>query len=159
MLTTVGNSLGVQFETIDRQVMNRTGATRAVGDVVRLDNLVSPQAETTSSEYGLDSSRYSNAVLPTTAGLKWGLYGIVLEAAADNAKMRVRLQGRVKANVVGTDATAIGEPLFAANTADTLTSDVTADSKVLGFAEVVTAGATEQQIDILFFGIGMIGNG
>ena len=141
---------------------NRTGATRAVGDVVMFDTGLA-STEATEYAFGSEASAYANVTLPTsTAALGdpqvWGLFGIIVGGSlADNGLLKVRVRGRCPANVTGTAATVTGQPLIAVNAQDTLDSDHTANHKVIAIAENSTAGATEEQIDVIIDGINGFG--
>lgn len=160
----VAPALGFQPSEIDVTLMNRSGA-RVVGDIVMLD-FGQSDAAVDSIEPGDSGSVFANAILPTEAAtgsanalaLQWGVFAIVLRAAADDAPMLVRMRGIVDAIVVGTAATALGEPLVAVASQDNLDSDVVAGDKVLGICLTATAGAPAELVPVLFDGINGFGN-
>lgn len=97
---------------------NRTGATRAVGDVLQLD-VAQTATETTGYVQGGGTSVFENAVLPE-AGLEgYGTFGVVIESGSldDNRPLNVALDGIVQANI--SEAVNPGDALIVVAAADT----------------------------------------
>lgn len=94
-------------------VYNRTGATSVVGDVVIAD-IAASQAETTAITGGVDDNTgpFKNVILvPAGAGIHKDIapLGIVMEAVADNAPMKIQVCGFV-AVMNATNVGAAGTP-------------------------------------------------
>ena len=104
---------------IDILAYNRTGGSRVLGDVVQLDTSKS-QVETTGVAEGESSSIYANFVIPVAvfSGAAiggGGVYGVVQETIADNAKGKIRLRGLTQAYIIAASGTvAVGAPLVLA---------------------------------------------
>ncbi|UCC71263.1 MAG: hypothetical protein JSV86_12820 [Gemmatimonadota bacterium] len=148
-----GLPLGLQPDVEKVRVINRSAATRAVGDVVMFD-LEATDGDVSTFRPGDENSIFANVILPATAGLRNGWFAIVTEGGADNAEMTVAIRGVVKANVSGLNAAALTDELAAVNGQDTLDSDaVAAGERVIGRPLETTAGGTEEQIYVLFNGI------
>lgn len=112
---------------------NRTGATRAVGDVLQLD-AAQTEAETTGYVQGGGTSVFENAVLPEAGLLGFGTFGIVIESGSllDNRAVNVAVEGIVLAQIG--EACAPGDPLIAAAGVDTLAVGADSGAKVIGIA-------------------------
>lgn len=154
----VNNPLGVSPGPPDKAwVYNRTGAARAIGDVVMLD-IAQTATETTGTGFNDAAGIWANVVLPATAGLPHGIFavvsGLLSGAGADNALMEVTfISPKIGVNVVGTDAAAAYEALSPRNGADTLNSDAnSASEKLVGIALGASAGSSEELIDVMFNG-------
>ncbi len=151
--STVRSSLGPpdEFEFM----FNRTGATSVVGDVVQAD-IGATQAETTAATGGVEDAAgpFKNAILvpvATGAAKEIAPLGIVMEAVADNALMKVQSKGWVPVmNVtnVGAAGAAIGSALLIQATTGTAgkldTNAAAANLKYVGWitsAHTAAAGA------------------
>jgi len=121
--------------------VNRTGAALVVGDCVQID-LAGTATETTSdtdgsSRTGLQSSQFAAVIDPAAAAIASGIFGLALDATADNAVGRILVRGGdVVANVAS--ATVAGSPLVPSTNdnqlalaADTTTTD---GVKIIGIA-------------------------
>jgi len=92
---------------------NRTGAATVVGDVVQFDLLRGDGDVSTFT--GGANSVWGNVVVPTAAGIKLKLiFGVCLEAVADNADLKVMIRGTTTAACTTGDLE--DEPLVAAIT-------------------------------------------
>lgn len=132
------------------RLINRTGETQVVGNVVQLD-FADTAAETVSRDPadGI-TSVYGSAVKPETAFLKHGVFAIVTGGdLGDNEIMEVKFRGRVAANVDA--ATAITDVLTCVNAQDELDVGAVAGSKIVGIPEETSGGAA--LIDIWFNGV------
>lgn len=81
----------------DILVTNRTGSAVAVGDVERLDN-TRVDGDSTTNTVGLSTAGLANIVVPLLGDarghyLSIGIFGVVQQAVADDAKCRFRLRG------------------------------------------------------------------
>lgn len=145
MPSTVGGPLGIQPENWDLLVINRSG-DRILGDLVALD-INAADADVSNFVIGDDNAITANAVLPVTAVLDHGIFGVVIGGTlTDNGRMRIRIEGFVEANVVGTNAAALVDKLVATNAADTLNSDGAAGSKIVAKPLETSAGASAELI-------------
>jgi len=147
---------------MDVYAWNRSGSTRAVGDVIQFD-LTKAQAETTTVLDGADSSIFSNYVIPaaTIVGAALGagsFYGVVMESTADNNKGRVRVQGECDAFCIAASGSiAVGSPLIIA-TAYNLDLVVAAGEPYHAFAlAALTTPTTRTLCRVMFDGIGNMG--
>lgn len=97
-MTTQANLGWMGPDPIEIVVTNRTASAVAVGDVELLD-LIRSDAASTTNQAGLSTAGLANIVVPlydaTTQPhtLSAGIYGVVLKAAADDAKTTMRLRG------------------------------------------------------------------
>lgn len=179
--------LGIIPQSLTGIVWNRTGATLAVGEVVMTDTLAL-DAETgqvagdlgtisgvssVTNNPGADSFPLNNVITPTTAGIG-GLgttaidtgywFGVVINlgtvgTGADNTKIGVLWQGRTKAKMAATVATAqYGKSLVPANAVRTLTLTTAAGNKIIARLEQDTT-TQDTLADVLFDGINGFGNG
>lgn len=159
----VSNTLGVTPGPPDKAfVYNRTGAARAVGDAVMID-MAQSATETTSAAFGDAAGCWANAVLPATALLGHGVFGVVSgllgNAGADNTLLEVTLTAAsIDCNVIGANAAAPGDPITPANGVDTWTSNVlTNGSKIVGICLGTTAGPSEEAVACMIDGWGGFG--
>lgn len=141
-------------KTCDVRWFNRTGGALAVGALVVMDEDNSA-TESTNSEIGDPASGFAAAVVPATADLEAGIFGVVLQAAADDAQMLVRLRGNLDVMLV-TGATALGDLLVAADGLTTVSVAGVPVAKVIAKARGTTAGAGS--IAASFNGIEGFGN-
>ena len=151
--STGGPPFGTQPGPPDKALIwNRSGATRANGDVMMLD-LGQTAAETTNNLVGDTASGFANAVLGATAQLQHGIFMIVTGGSrVDNGLMQVHFSGIIECNVSGTNAAALYEPLTVVNAQDNLDSDVSTTQKIVGLCITVTAAAGEELQPQLFEG-------
>lgn len=100
--------IGLGFGDLDVEVMNRTGGTREIGDVVMFD-VTQSQAEVSGSstklQYGSKTSIWANVVPPATAQIDYGLFAVVTRGGADNTQIRVKVSGITPTKVSATTAT------------------------------------------------------
>lgn len=149
MKVTVNAPLGLQYDQRRCRVINRTGSATVVGEIVMFD-LASSVTEVTTVGTG-ETGIFANVITPLAAQLRFGLFGICLEIAADNAEMEICVSGRVKA-LVG-DTAAIGAPLIAQDAQVDLTDTTGAlGQKILGVALEATTSNPQLAL-ILFDGI------
>jgi len=146
---------------------NLTGSAVVVGQLVALD-IAGVEAEVANSgEGGLAfvtpesstsrGSRYGAAVDSGSAASwapRYGIFGIALEAAADNAEFEVLIAGEVDALVSkGTGNVAEGDPLVAGSSNGELDADTSTGMKILGIAiEALTGPSTAALGRVLFNG-------
>ncbi len=148
-----GPPFGVQPGPPDKAfIWNRSGATRALGDVMQLD-LGQTATETTNNLVGDTASGFANGVLSVELQREYGIFFIVTGGAlGDNQLMQVHFSGIIDANVSGANAAALYEPLTVTAGQDNLDSDVVTTEKHLGIVLVASAAGTEELIQILFDG-------
>ena len=133
-------------------IWNRSGATRAVGDVMQLD-LAQTATETTNNLVGDTASGFANGVLGVALQQEYGIFFIVTGGSlVDNGSMQVHFSGIIDANVSGANAAALYEPLTVITAQDNLTSNVVTTEKIVGIVLVASAAGTEELIQILFDG-------
>jgi hypothetical protein len=154
MLAAGTTGIGLSFQPHDVQVYNRTGSTTLVGNLVMFDHKQTA-TETTNSIEGRDDGAYSNVVQPDADMDSRGFWGICLEAAPDNALMRIRVRGRVDALVRNTAA--LNEPLNAEGGQDSLSAATSGGNKCLGIPEATTPDNNAALIPIIFNGIEGLG--
>lgn len=147
------NPLGVGFRPITRTVMNRSGSAVAAGDVMQLD-MAASQAETTEYVGTGDDSVFGVAVDVTATGANAYPLVVALEAAADNAQLKVGLAGVFDVSVAGTNATATTDVLHA-TAAVSLNSDASAGDRVVGIPLATTAAGAAEVIKVFFCGSGL----
>lgn len=83
------------------ELRNRTGGAIEKGDVLVLD-LLQANAATDSFDLIPEISVFENALTPATASLRFPCV-VALEDAANGARFRAAVRGRVQAKVIGTD--------------------------------------------------------
>ncbi len=176
---------GISVKTTDCTAQNESGAALAVGDLVLFDSVglgdVSGAVKGDSIDpadanyyYGIvrhtpDKSTGTAAEDAVNGIVGWGCYGIALEAIADGASGRFRVQGYVQANVMvdegGISGAGTVGTLLGATEATTLqhevlhsTADCTGGTKVLAIClEVPTDIIVEENLWVLFDGINGFG--
>lgn len=138
-LSTQGPGDGLHFAEHIVTATNRSGADSALGECVMFD-LAQSAGEVDngtpgSSDASGNNSGYNCYIDPaiTSPAIKHYIYGIVLEAIANDAKGRVLIQGRVTAAVAS--ATDAGTALVANADGELDVTAGTADAKVLAIAE------------------------
>ena len=142
-----GNRLGDIIGACDAVVVNRTGQTCVYGDVVQFDLLGSDgDVNTLPAHLALaapssDNHPLGNVILPTTQAItQSGLWAVVQDTSvADNAKMKVRIQGLTKINCAGSSAVVAGDSMVAQNGSDTATVGADASCNI---AKALEAGPT-----------------
>jgi hypothetical protein len=97
---------GLQYETLDIIVTNRTGGSTVVGTPYKLD-LTCSDGDVTDNAAGASDSGLANIIAVDDDDVE--IVGIALDAVADNKELRLRLKGRVQALVNG--GVTIGQPL------------------------------------------------
>lgn len=128
-------------DTEEILVTNRSGATRAVGDVLQLD-AARADAASTNNTVGSENAGLANGVLPATAQIQYGIFGVVMRAATDDSRTVLRLRGAVN-SVLLDAATAVGLGLIPINGAVDLADSAggNAGEKIIGILLTATAGA------------------
>jgi len=136
---TGGPGDGLFFAGYTCQATNRSGAATGAGEVVMFD-LAQSATEVDngtpgSSDSDGNNSGYNNYIDPaiTSPAVKHYIYGIALEAIADNATGPVLVKGRVVAAVAA--ATVAGTALVANADGEMDVTAGTADAKVIAIAE------------------------
>jgi hypothetical protein len=125
-----------------RWMKNATSTTLAVGDVVMVD------PATVGSATGVVFD-YTQVIVPTTAELGYGLFGIVKElgtgAGADGAPVMVLFYGDVDINLAANSG--LGAVLIAANAVKTLTSTRAGGAKILARSKETGTGVKRCDFD------------
>lgn len=148
----IGGPIGIQPAKECVDVMNRTGTTLVLGDLVMFDLHSTETGD--NIIVGDTNSVFTNVIVPATLGLTHGFFGVVTDlksgAGADNTEVEVCVRGIVDARVAS--ATAVTAVLIAANASDALDDTAgIAGQKILGIPlEASTAADT---ILVLFDGI------
>ena len=149
---TAGPGDGLFPQTIIIEATNRSGGALVIGDVVQLDMGQSAtevdNARPGSSDTDGNNSAYNNVIDPATADLDGGLYGVALEAIADNASGQIQMRGIVASvNVAG--ATVAGDYLIGTNASNQLSvATGTGGEKIIAIAhEADTANIAECLFD------------
>lgn len=91
-----GNA-GLWLSDITAYMMIRGGAA-AKGDLLALDITDTDAGTTVGSALGSEASTFSNMIVPVTATLVDGIFGVVMDAAADDARALVKFCGFVSVN-------------------------------------------------------------
>lgn len=114
----IGQQNGIDYLDEDRYVYNRTGATSVIGDCVLPDVANTSTFVTSNTARGSDPAGplMNFILLPAAAGAPKDVLplGIVQEAVANNALMRIRVRGWcsvINATNVGAAGTSFGAPL------------------------------------------------
>lgn len=161
--TNLQHPLGLSVgKPIDVQAYNRTGSSRAEGDVVQFD-LNQSQGEVTSIDEGTSSSIYANFIQPvaTASGVAIGagsIYGVVQETIADNAKGKVRVRGITNAFVIAASGSiAIGDPLVLATAYNADLVEAAGEPYHAIALEAATTPTTRTKKKVLFEGIYNLG--
>jgi len=154
----VGSGSGYFPASDTDTVFNRTGAALALGEVVMMDHKQSA-TECTNSIPGDSASVYRNVVVPTTAGLDFAYFGLVVglgeSVGADDTEVDVMWRGRAPGSIAG--AVLVGVQVTGANGVVTLTDTIGAGFKVIAVMEEAATGAGS--FDVLFDGINGFGTG
>lgn len=120
VLPTGGPGDGLFPAHIEAVCTNRSGGALAVGDVVVLD-LATSATETDNNTPGSadasgNNSGFNSVIDPATAYLKQGIYGVALEAIADDAAGKILFRGVADVNVAtNLDLGESGTPQNASN--------------------------------------------
>ena len=156
----VNPAYGFQITPWDVRVINRTGATLALGDIAMFD-LSQIQAETDTHIFGDTGSWTVNLteVKDTAEFLKYAIFAIATESIADNETGVARLRGRVPAKVV-TAGIAAGDGLAPKEDVTGLlatdSAGIDPGDKVIGIAdETIANGAVGS---VLFDGVNGFGS-
>lgn len=107
------------------------------------------QTVATSNSEGVAASGLNTIIVPVTAGLRWGILGVVMETVAAGAKTKVLVKGLVQAQTTGTPAKHLG--LTAANTVKTLA--VTGGTGMEKVIAITMETGTASPTYVLFDGI------
>lgn len=155
---------GQLLRTQKLRVMNRTGGTRAIGDVVALD-MTAAETETSNGQgvggaTGLDvqDAIFQN-VVGVAAANKDGIVGVVSNllsgAGADNTEMEITLLSqRVQCEVESTTDIAKGDRLYpdASQTYLKKLASAAADQRAVAYALEARTANDAGLIDVCFFG-------
>ncbi len=143
---------GLRFPVVDVLAINRSGGTRAIGDVVEFD-LANADGDVTSNILNQASGGFANFLAPTATGLKFGIHAVCLEATTDNALGRVRIEGIVQAFVIRASSNiSKGDPLII-TTAYNLDGISAAGEKYVATAlDLVTGPSSRILARVLFRG-------
>jgi hypothetical protein len=151
-LATAGK-LGVGFQPDDRICFNRAAAPMVAGDLVMIDIRATDTTNSLTTAYGLDDSKYTNIINPSTGARdedQYNFFGVILRGGGVDEKVLVRFNGRVTVNTEetngGAGATTKGEPFYASlgNKRAQLRADGPPNNKkLLGVInDVIAQGAT-----------------
>jgi len=148
--------IGIAFDTKDAVVYNRTATTLALGDVVMFDMGNTDGDTGTTTALGAKASIFSNVIVPATAGIGGVasdvryIFGCVIDlldgAGADNALVKVRIEGPCKVNVAA--AVDLGDLLQPADGIKTLNDTSVAGVVFIAWAR--EAGSTS--VECIFDG-------
>ena len=158
LLQAGGAGVGIFPQANYAYFYNRSGGALAKGDVVMVDCVTGPQAESTSTDPGGEGdSVFSNVDAPTAAGIQYGILAVCVEedGVADNAKGRFLISGVTDEAFVirATSNIAIGDPLVA-TTAKNLDGVTAVDERVVGIAlEAQTTPTTRTLSKVWFNGL------
>ena len=86
---------GISFGEIDVRLTVRNAAGVAVGEIMELD-LSESDAAVTTLAYGDAASGYSNVIAPAGITKKMTVFGVALEAGADDETVTFRIFGKAK---------------------------------------------------------------
>ena len=148
---------GLWFDDYIVEATNRSGATTGIGELVMFD-LAQSASEVDNSTPGSGdasgaNSAYNNYIDPSiAAGQRAYIFGVALEAIADNATGRIQVRGRCTAKVAA--ATVAGSLLVGNADGEMDIAAGTGDSKVLAIAE---GADVSNQAAVLFDGIAGFG--
>lgn len=148
---------GLWFEDYVVTATNRSGDATGIGELVMFD-LAQSATEVDNSTPGSSdadgsNSAYNNYINPSiAAGQRAYIFGIALEAIADNATGSIQVRGRCTAKVAA--ATVAGSLLVGNADGEMDIAAGTGDSKVLAIAE---GADTANQAPVLFDGLAGFG--
>lgn len=147
-----GPGVGLWLGDVTAYMMVRGGAA-AVGDLMAVDVTDTDAGTTVGTALGTETSTFGNMVTPLTAHIIYGLFGVAMEAAADDARCLFKFAGFV--NING-PATTVGLGYGAANASKILVATATT-TKTLAIARETSA--TNPSIkSFAFNGISGFGN-
>jgi hypothetical protein len=149
LLNPTSSNLGIVFVDQDVRVINKSGASISAGDTVLFDL---EQSQATDTVYGSATGAFSTVIDTLAARANFGIHGIALEDADENVKFKVRVRGRVVANVIGSANAGVR----AAVLADGANLNVGGGATNKALAILIT-GIAGGQAEVLFDGVNGFG--
>ncbi|RLA58139.1 MAG: hypothetical protein DRR04_11650 [Gammaproteobacteria bacterium] len=154
---TGGNPFGLPGpEELVRHAFNRTGAATTLGQLVMFDCALVDD-ESVTMDFGAEDSGLSNMTAPTTAGLVHGFFGIVMDAVADDKKMRVMVRGVIRADLNDAYGTLNGMQTFSAVDGQDSLEFTTQGAGNRVLARPLSIKDSAGQVAVLFDGLGSLG--